>query len=139
MAKKLQCVMKSYGIYEPFERLSKELPRFLHPTLKIPGRLGIEFGYVLRITGGKGKKLSFQIDHPPFKKDDGTIAPPFVGEVFVTHNDYRFFLGDTIWAPVEDKLGAWKLTTFCDGKPIAEKTLTVVAEADYNENNTGHQ
>ncbi len=138
MAKKLKCEMKTFGIYEPFDRDSDELPRFLKRSVKAPARVGIEFGYILHITGGKGKTLEFEIDHPPFKGKDGQIAGPFVGKVCITSNDYRFFLGDTVWEPVDDKIGPWTLTTFCDGKRIAEKKLTVVAEADYDDNHEGH-
>ena len=131
MARKFKCVVKNFGIYERFDNADKHLPRFLERTTKIPGREDVEFGYILHITGGKGKKLTFEIDHPPFKNDDGEIAAPFVGEMYVTSNDYRFFLGDRVWLPVEDKLGPWKITTFCEGKTIAEKTLVVVAEEEF--------
>lgn len=130
--------MKSFGIYEPFDRDSDQLPRFLKRSIKAPARVDIEFGYILHITGGKGKKLQFEIDHPPFVDKNGKPAPPFVGEVFVNSNNYRFFLGDTVWEPVADKIGPWKLTTLCDGKTIAEKTLTVVAEEDFDDNHEGH-
>ena len=138
MAKKLKCEMKTFGIYEPFDRDSEDLPRFLKRSMKVPARVGIEFGYILHITGGKGKRLEFEIDHPPFKGKDGQVAPPFVGEVFMNSNDYRFFLGDTVWEPVNDKVGPWKLTTFCDGKVLAEKTLMVVPEDEYDDDHIGH-
>ncbi len=117
--------MKSFGIYERFDHESKDLPRFLERTAKIPAVEDIEFGYVLHIIGGKGKKLTFQIDHPPFTDDQGNIRPPFTGEMYVNSNDYKFFLGDRVWLPVEDKVGPWRLRTFCQGKTIADKTLTV--------------
>jgi hypothetical protein len=128
MSKKFKHVMKSFGIYERFDNDAKDLPRFQERTSKIPGRENIEFGYVLRITGGKGKKLTFQIDHPPFTDDAGEIRPPFTGEMYINSNDYKFYLGDRVWLPVEDKLGPWRLRTFCDEKMIADKTLTVVYE-----------
>lgn len=131
MAKKFKYKIKSYGIYDKFDNASKDLPRFLERTLTIPCKLDIEFGYVLHITGGKGKKIYFEIDHPPFNNDHGEIAPPFTGEVYITSNDYRFFLGDTVWEPIEDKLGPWHLKTFCDDKQIACKTLTLIPENEY--------
>ncbi len=120
--------MKSFGIYERFDNDAKDLPRFQERTAKIPYREDIEFGYVLHITGGKGKKLTFQIDHPPFKNDSGQIAPSFTGEIYINSNDYKFYLGDRVWLPLEDKQGPWRLRTFCEKKTIADKTLTIIAE-----------
>lgn len=131
--------MKSFGLYEAFDRDSDELPRFLKRTVKIPARVGVEFGYILHITGGKGKTIDFVIDHPPFvDAKTGQTAPPFTGEVFINSNDYRFFLGDTIWLPVEDKTGPWTLITNCEDKLLAEKTLTVVPEDEYDDEHEGH-
>jgi len=131
MGKKLKCEIKNFGIYERFDKDDKHLPRFLERTAKIPAVEDVEFGYVLHITGGKGKKLTFKIDHPPFKDDSGNVAAPFTGEMYITNNDYRFFLGDRVWLPVEDKIGPWTLTTYCGGKTLAEKTLTVVPEEEF--------
>ena len=128
MAKKFKHTMKSFGIYERFDSDSKDLPRFLERTIKILAVENIEFGYVLHITGGKGKKLTFQIDHPPFTDDEGNIRPPFTGEMYVSSNDYKFYLGDRVWQPVEDKQGPWRLRTFCEEKTIADKTLTVISD-----------
>lgn len=126
MSKKIKHTMKSFGIYESFDNDSKDLPRFLERTTKIPVRENIEFGYVLHITGGKGKKLTFQIDHPPFKDDAGQTRPPFTGEIYINSNDYKFYLGDRVWLPLEDKLGPWRLRTFFQNNTIADKTLTVI-------------
>ncbi|MHC4552996.1 MAG: DUF3859 domain-containing protein, partial [Planctomycetota bacterium] len=116
MAKKLRCTMKSFGLYEAFDRDSDDLPRFLKRTVKVPARVDVEFGYILHITGGKGKTLDFVIDHPPFiDAKTGELSPPFTGQVFIDSNNYRFFLGDTVWLPVEDKTGPWRLITECDG------------------------
>ena len=41
-------------------------------------------------------------------------------------NDFRFFLGDTIWEPLEDKKGEWRLITWLDGVKVADKTLVMV-------------
>ncbi|MCF7955192.1 MAG: DUF3859 domain-containing protein [Phycisphaerae bacterium] len=126
MSKKLKHTIKSFGIYESFDKDSKDLPRFLERTKKIPAVENIEFGYVLHITGGKGKKLTFKIDHPPFADDEGNIRPPFSGEIYVSSNDYKFYLGDRVWLPLNDKLGPWRLRTFCEGITIADKTLTII-------------
>ena len=132
MAKRLRCVVRTFGIYERFDHDDKELPRFLERTVNIPCRVDIEFGYILHITGGKGKKLSFVIDHPPFLDESGNVRGPFTGDVYISSNDYKFFLGDTLWLPLEDKLGAWTFATYCDSKILAEKTLKVVTEEDYD-------
>jgi hypothetical protein len=52
--------------------------------------------------------------------------PPFAGEFYVKINDFRFFLGDTVWAPVEDKRGAWRLITWLVGDKVADETLNLV-------------
>ena len=39
----------NYGLYDHWNRESKELPRFLKFTTEIPTRLDIEFGYILDI------------------------------------------------------------------------------------------
>ena len=104
---------------------TKELPKILEFTTEIPAKLDIEFGYILNIKKGRGEKITFQIEHPPFKDSDGNIEPPFVGDVFVRTSDYNFFLGDTIWAPVEDKKGIWTLSIFWQGKTIAAKKFNI--------------
>lgn len=124
MAKnKMQVEMYSYGEYTQWDRESRDLPKLVAITTEIEAEIGTEFGYVLKIKKGKGEKLSFKIDHPPFKDSEGKIAAPFTGEYFVSSNDFEFFLGDCIWEPLEDKLGKWELTTYHKGRIIAHKTL----------------
>ena len=60
-------------------------------------------------------KITFRIEHPPF-----------VGELYVKIDDFRFFLGDTVRAPVEDKRGAWRIITWIDGDKMADETLDLV-------------
>jgi hypothetical protein len=127
MAKKKPDVsMHSYGLYAGWDRESKVLPRLVKITSEIEAELGVEFGYVLRIRHARNGKITFRIAHPPFKDGDGNMAPPFDGELYVKTNDYRFFLGDTIWAPVENKRGEWQLVTWLDGRKVADKTFTMV-------------
>ncbi|MBS2097232.1 DUF3859 domain-containing protein [Carboxylicivirga linearis] len=121
--KKITHELYSYGIYDRWERQSKDLPKLLEITDRIPIKDDIEFGYVLKIKGAKGKKLEFKIDHPPFKNDKGETEPPFTGEYYINSNTYEFFLGDTVWEPFENKAGEWRLYTWMDGKLIAEKRL----------------
>ena len=125
--KKIDVKIYSYGEYEAWDRNSKEIPKLKSITLTVKAELGTEFGYVLHIKKAKGSLLRFCIDHPPFCDDNGQTMAPFTGELFINTNDYRFFLGDCIWAPLEDKLGAWKLSTWIDDQLVAEKTLQLVA------------
>jgi hypothetical protein len=123
--KKPAISMHSLGRYEGWDRETKELPRLLKITMEIEAALNVEFGYILRIRSARNSRISFRIEHPPFKNSAGEIAPPFDGELYVKTNDFRFFLGDTVWAPVEDKRGAWRLITWLDGDKVADKTLTL--------------
>lgn len=118
--------MHSYGVYDGWDRESKELPRLVKITSEIETVLNVEFGYILRIRNARNSKIVFRIEHPPFKNSDGEMAPPFGGELYVKTNDFRFFLGDTIWEPVEDKRGAWRLITWLDGEKVADKILILV-------------
>ncbi len=127
MAKKKPDVsMHSYGLYDGWDRESRELPNLIKITNEIETELGIEFGYILRIRNARNAQITFRIEHPPFKDSKGEIARPFEGELYVKTNDFRFFLGDTIWAPVEDKKGEWRLITWLEGQMIADKTLMMI-------------
>ena len=123
--RKSQVAMHSHGQYDGWDRDSKSLPNLVRIGTEIEAALDVEFGYILRIRNARNAKITFRIDHPPFKGDDGEIAPPFDGELYVKTNDFRFFLGDTVWAPVEDKRGEWRLTTWVDGAKVADKTLVL--------------
>ncbi|MBU0678967.1 MAG: DUF3859 domain-containing protein [Verrucomicrobia bacterium] len=125
--KRLQVEMASYGIFTPWNSKSKSLPEIIKFTDEIPARLGIEFGYILNIKGGRGEKLTFRMEHPPFRGDDGEISPPFTGEMHIRNNDFHFFLGDTVWEPAEDKVGEWRLITYHDNKVIADKTFRLIS------------
>lgn len=127
MAKKKPDVsMHSHGLYDGWDRDSKELPKLVKITTEIEAALDVEFGYILRIRNARKSKITFRIEHPPFKDASGNVAAPFEGELYVKTNDFRFFLGDTIWAPVEDKRGEWRLITWLDGEKVADQTLTMV-------------
>lgn len=118
--------MHSYGQYEGWNHDSKNLPRLVKITTQVETTLDVEFGYILRIRNARNSKITFRIEHPPFKNDDGETALPFDGEIYVKINDFRFFLGDTIWAPVEDKRGEWRLITWLDGEKVADKKLALL-------------
>ncbi len=115
--------MYSFGKYSAWDRESKLIPKILEFTTEIKAAPGIEFGYVLQIKHGKGETVTFKIDHPPFTDKNGNITPHFTGEQFIRTNDFEFYIGDSIWEPVEDKLGNWEITTFYRGKTIAQKTF----------------
>jgi hypothetical protein len=116
----------SYGLYDGWNRESKELPNLIAITNEILAELNVEFGYILRIRNARNSRITFRIEHPVFKDSSGRMAPPFEGEQYVKSNDYRFFLGDTVWSPIEDKRGAWRLITWLDGAKAADKTLRLI-------------
>ncbi len=124
--KKPEVSMHSYGLYDGWDRDSKELPTLVKITTEIETELDIEFGYILRIQHARNSKITFRIEHPPFRDSSGNLAAPFDGELYVKTNDFRFFLGDTIWAPVENKKGTWRLITWLDGQQVADKTLNMI-------------
>ena len=124
--KKIDINLYSFGQYTEWDRNSRKLPKIVNISDVIEAEVGTEFGYVLKIKSGKGKKIEFKIIHPPFTDGNGEIMPDFTGEYYVNSNDYEFFLGDYIWEPLEDKLGNWRLITYLDGQVIADKTLHLV-------------
>jgi hypothetical protein len=116
----------SYGEYSAWDRESKNLPQLVQLTNTVEASIGVEFGMVVEIKQGKGRVLEFVIHHPPFTDGSGDIAPPFEGTYQVKSNPFRFFLGDTIWAPVEDKKGDWTMEVAFDGHLLASKTIRLV-------------
>lgn len=50
---------------------------------------------------------------------------PFDGIEYVKDNNWDFYLGDTLWAPIENKVGDWRMTLELKGKIIADKTFKV--------------
>ncbi len=124
--KQVEFSIYPYGEYSKWDRTRPELPKILDITDVIQAEIGTEFGYVLHILRGKGKTITFRIIHPPFDDETGNPAPDFTGEYFINSNDFRFFLGDCVWEPLEDKLGKWRLITYLEGKVVADKTLTLI-------------
>jgi hypothetical protein len=127
MARKSPAVeIHSYGLYDGWNRESKALPNLVAITSEITAKLDAEFGYILRIRNARNCRITFRIEHPPFKDSSGKTAAPFEGELYVKTNDYRFFLGDTVWSPVADKRGEWRLITWLDDEKVADKTLLLI-------------
>ena len=131
--KKIETRMRTFGIHSKWDGESKELPRFIRSTTTIPARVDVEFGFIVNIKGAKNQELFFCIDHPGIKDEQGKTRAPFDGSVYVKTNDWNFYLGDTVWDPIEDKLGPWQMWLEIDGNIIAEKTFEVVPASDVAE------
>jgi hypothetical protein len=124
MAKrKPEVLIKSFGIYTQWDAASKELPRITEFTTRVRAELDVEFGFIVNIKGAKNAPLDYCIYHPDIPDADGNTRPPFDGTVFVKTNDWDFYLGDTIWAPVSNKLGSWRMTLELASTLIADKTF----------------
>lgn len=123
--KRIKIEIESYGIYSHWERDSKSLPKIKRHTKDIPAEVDIEFGYILSFSGAKGSTISFTIKHPPFCDENGVPHPDFVGEQIINSNQWHFFLGDTIWLPIEDKCGEWELITMLDKREVARMKFNI--------------
>ena len=120
--------MSSYGIYEKWDEKSKSLPKIKTFTTNIPLQLEIEFGFILKAKKSKGKRLDWTIFHPDVPDENGHTMSPFEGVVYVRNNDWEFYLGDTVWSPIHDKVGEWRMVIKCDGKTIAQKNFSLLVE-----------
>ncbi|AWB68415.1 DUF3859 domain-containing protein [Saccharobesus litoralis] len=123
----------SHGIYTKWDERSKALPKIRNFTTQVPAEEDIEFGFILNAQKAKGKKLDFTIFHPNIPDEDGDIMPPFTGSVHVRNNNWDFYLGDTLWLPLENKQGDWRMVIEHNGQIIAEKTFNVALEQPNNE------
>jgi hypothetical protein len=101
------------------------LPEIQEFTTKIEAILDVEFGFIINIKKAKGEKIQYCIYHPDIPDANGIPLPPFDGEVYITNNDWNFYLGDTIWLPIENKLGLWRMTIELKGVVIAEKKFSL--------------
>ncbi|MFT6865923.1 MAG: hypothetical protein ACJA08_000749 [Cyclobacteriaceae bacterium] len=122
----LEIEIISYGEYTSWDRENQALPKFKECKPAIAAAVGVEFGMIVEIRKARGRYLDFEIGHPHFTDEAGNEEPPFTGTFRVKHNPFRFFLGDTIWEPVEDKKGNWKLTILLDGKELITKTISLI-------------
>jgi hypothetical protein len=118
--------LRTYGIYTQWDRQSKELPRFQKLTTTIPAQIDIEFGLVVNVKGAKNQMLEFCIEHPGIRDDQNRVRRPFDGTVYIKTNDWNFYLGDTIWEPIADKIGPWRMWLELEGERIADKTFQVI-------------
>lgn len=126
MAKKKPFVeLVSKGIYTAWDSNSKDLPKLKKVTKEVPAEIDVEFGYIVHILRAKNKKIRYCIDHPSIPDESGMVLPPFIGEEYVKQNDWKFFIGDTIWEPVENKIGPWRITLELEGKLVADETFFI--------------
>ena len=101
--------MRTYGIYTKWDSESKELPKIREITTRVPADLHIEFGFIIQVKGAKNQELYYCIDHPGILDSEGRRREPFDGTVYVKSNEWDFYLGDTIWEPIQDKIGNWSV------------------------------
>ncbi|MFT5806021.1 MAG: hypothetical protein ACI9LG_000265 [Moritella dasanensis] len=120
--------MQTYGIHSQWQSKSKDLPSIQTFTTDIPAKIDIEFGFIVNIKKARGAKLQFCIAHPGILDVDGNVRAPFTGDVHVTNSDWNFYLGDTVWQPIADKCGDWRMTVSLDGKILADKTFNISLE-----------
>ncbi|MEP0365324.1 MAG: DUF3859 domain-containing protein [Cyclobacteriaceae bacterium] len=113
----------NYGEYSEWDGDNSNLPVFKELTTEVKAEIGVEFGMIVEIKKARGRYLDFRIDHPPFKDKNGEIEEAFQGTFRVKHNPFQFFLGDTIWAPIADKRGDWKLTILLENQVLVSKTI----------------
>jgi hypothetical protein len=119
--------IETYGIHTTWDAESKHLPKIKTFTTDIPAEIDVEFGFIVNIKKARGEKVRYCIYHPDITDDSGDVLAPFDGELYVRNNDWDFYLGDTIWAPIDNKLGDWRMTIEMKGKIIAEKTFNLYA------------
>ena len=123
-----QVAEESYGLYTGWKSSGKALPKLLRFSEVIPARTGVEFGYIISIRRARGLKLEWSIEHPPLYSGDGVPVPDFTGTFRIPDNDYRFFLGDSPWAPLADMCGPWRLVTRIAGQVVADRVFTLEFE-----------
>ena len=117
--------MTNYGIYTQWDSESKDLPKLRKATRDIPCELDIEFGYIVNIKKAKNKILQYCIYHPNIPDENGVAMAPFSGEEYIKQNDWRFFIGDTIWKPITNKVGPWRITLAIDDIIYTDETFNV--------------
>jgi len=120
--------IESYGIYEMWGGNSRTLPKISKVTTLVPAQIDIEFGLTISVKKAKGICLNWCIEHPNITDKLGHPMPAFEGQEYVRNNDWTFYLGDTIWAPIEDKVGDWHMYLLYNEQVIAEKTFEVTLD-----------
>ncbi len=118
----------SWGLYAKWSNRCRELPHFLKFTTEIPGRYEAEFGYILRVKNGKGKNIEYTVIHPPFCDEQGVTEPPFTGTIPIRGGEFEAYLGDTLWEPIEDKIGVWRVTAKIDGVVVEDRSFNIQSD-----------
>ncbi|SET83819.1 DUF3859 domain-containing protein [Thalassotalea agarivorans] len=126
--------LKTCGIHSSWDETSKNLPKIKAFTHEVPAKIDIEFGYILNVQKGKGIKLDYCIYHPDIPDDNGRVMAPFDGEVYVRNSDWDFYLGDTIWAPIENKIGPWRIVIKWQDRIVADELFNVIKDEDSEQN-----
>jgi len=124
--KKPEVKLVSWGSYTQWNSESKDLPKLVKMTREIPCELDVEFGYILNIKKAKNQKLQYCIYHPNIPDEAGVPMAPFAGEEYIRQNDWNFFIGDTVWLPLENKKGPWRITLAIEGVLVADETFQLV-------------
>ena len=124
--KKFEVVIESYGLYTQWRSSSRELPKIIEFTNVIRAYAGNEFGMILRIRKGKGVKLDYYVRRSALKNGRNIFGNDFTGKHIIRSNDYKFFVGDCIDHPVEDKIGKWIISIYSEGILLAEKSFSIV-------------
>jgi len=126
--KKIEITIYSYGLYTSWNSKGKGIPKPIDFTTEIPITPDVEFGLVLKILNGRREKITYRTEHPPFKDETGKVMPPFTGVEHIKENYYLLFIGDTVWDPIEDKAGRWRITCYHNEKIVAEKVFNLFME-----------
>lgn len=124
--KKFEVIIESYGLYTQWNSNDRELPKIVEFTNVIRAYEGNEFGMILRIRKGKGVKLDYNITRPAIQIGSNRAENDLGGKHIIRSNDYKFFVGDCINPPLEDKLGKWIISIYSEGVLLAKKTFNVI-------------
>lgn len=115
----------SFGRYADWNKEDRDLPALINLTDRIRAESGMEFGMIIEIGQAKGRYIQYCIEHPPFRDKSGKTVPSFTGEYQIRSNPTRFFLGDVVEDPLEDKRGDWVFKILMDDRLLAEKRLSI--------------
>jgi hypothetical protein len=126
MKKRIDFEIVSYGIYNKWDKSSKDLPRIKEFAIQIPAITGTEFGLILLFKKAKGQQIDYVIHHPDFLDSKGKPALPFEGSYFINSNEFQFYIGDYIWEPIDDKIGLWTIEVFYDDELLVRKEFNIV-------------
>lgn len=126
MAKpKFETKILAVGLFDGFDETNKKLPKIIEYTKHLIAEVDKEFGLIVNIKRAKGKTINWRIQHPGIVDELGEVRPPFQGSEFIKNNDWSFYLGDTLWEPLDDKGGDWRMTIELEGQLIADETCDV--------------